>query len=347
MNNLSSLKYIQKLTENIKPELAYTDAVSLDIWQNQAREKLRDLLGLPLPNCELEFEVLEEKECKTYKKVSFQFQSEPGYYVPCTLLIPNGIKKTKVVICLQGHSTGAHISIGVERFPTDKDLIASGRDFAVRVVEEGYCAIALEQRYMGVKGQDSQGNASCIVAHAAMAGLLIGRTPIGERVWDVMRLIDVIEAHLTEYIDSTQIICMGNSGGGTTAFYASCLEERISMSIPSCCVCSYEESIMAMNHCSCNYIPGIRNYFNMGDLGCLIAPRPLIVVCGTEDPIFPLSGVEKSFAIISRAYQKMEREEFCYLIKGKGGHQFYPDDVWPIVHQIEKRDDVYEKSNER
>jgi hypothetical protein len=72
----------------------------------------------------------------------------------------------------------------------------------------------------------------------------------------------------------------------------------------------------------------------MGDLGCLIAPRPLVVVCGIKDKIFPLHGVEKSFEIIKSAYQKSGKEELCHLVKGDGGHQFYPDDAWPVAKKM-------------
>ena len=72
----------------------------------------------------------------------------------------------------------------------------------------------------------------------------------------------------------------------------------------------------------------------MGDLGCLIAPRPVVVTCGKEDPIFPLSGVEKSFVIMQRAYNNIGKGNLCHLVRGNGGHQFFPDDVWPVVHQI-------------
>lgn len=127
---------------------------------------------------------------------------------------------------------------------------------------------------------------------------------------------------------------MGNSGGGTATFYASCMDERIRFSMPSCAVCTYEASIMAMNHCPCNFIPNIRRYFNMGDLGGLIAPRPLVVVCGKEDPIFPLDGVVETFALIRDAYKQFDKEELCHLIKGEGGHQFYPDEAWPVLKQM-------------
>ena len=189
---------------------------------------------------------------------------------------------------------------------------------------------------MGGTGQSETGTPACIASNAGMATLLLGRTAIGERVWDIMRLIDVIYAHLTEYIDTEKLICMGNSGGGTATFYASCMDERIRYSMPSCAVCTYEASIMAMHHCPCNFIPGIRNDFNMGDLGGLIAPRPLVVVCGVEDPIFPIDGVEETFSRIRQGYKALDKEDMCHLVKGNGGHQFYPDDAWPVMRELLK-----------
>jgi len=331
----TSKEYILEMAKNTVPVMAYKDDNCLKEWQRTAREKLTELLGLPLQSGEKDFMILSKQELDTYIKIDFEFQSEPGYYVPCSLLVPKGVDKPLPgVICLQGHSTGAHISLGIPKFERDAKSIAGGRDFAVRAVKEGFCAIAIEQRYMGVKGQNEEGRPSCFTDNAAMGSFLMGRTAIGERVWDISKLIDVMEEHLTDYIDIDHIICMGNSGGGTATFYASCYDERIHMSIPSCALCTYEESIMAMHHCMCNLIPGVRTYFNMGDLGCLIAPRPLIVVCGKEDTIFPLHGVKASYEIIQKAYKKEGKELLCHLVIGDGGNQLYPDEVWPIVKEI-------------
>ena len=278
---LTSKEYILQLAGETEPALAFKEGMNFQDWQQEAHAKLEELLGLPLPACEPEFQVTSEEETEDYTGISFIFQSEPGYYVPCTLLVPKGVDKPiPGVICLQGHSKGAHISLGKVIYESDAQSIAGGRDFAVRAVKEGFCAIAMEQRYMGVLGGTDDGQPACLRDNAAMGSFLLGRTPIGERVWDVHKLIDVIEAHLTQYIDPSKIICMGNSGGGTATFYASCYEKRICLSMPSCAVCTYDDSIMAMWHCPCNCIPGIRKYFNMGDLGGLIAPRPTVIVCG-------------------------------------------------------------------
>jgi len=127
---------------------------------------------------------------------------------------------------------------------------------------------------------------------------------------------------------------MGNSGGGMITCYAACLEERIKLAIPSCSVCSYETSILAVPHCPCGVIPGIRKYFEMGDLGCMIAPRPFVMVSGAMDTVFPFHGAKTSFDIIHSAYERIEKESVCQLIIGNGGHQFYPEEAWPVALEL-------------
>ena len=78
----------------------------------------------------------------------------------------------------------------------------------------------------------------------------------------------------------------------------------------------------------------IIKYFNMVDLGSLIAPRRFVMVNGIEDSIFPIKGAEESFEVIKKAYKKVGKEDLCHMVKGKGGHQFFPDVTWPIVKSI-------------
>lgn len=329
---MKSIEFTQQLMQKIAPKMAYCDTTNHERWKEEAHSKLEELLGLPLDACEDCFEVIGDVTEQDYRSLVFRFQTEPRYYQTCTMLVPHGIDyPVPGVICMQGHATGAHISIGKEKFEGDKASIAGGRDFALQAVRRGYCSIAVEQRYMGENGQVATGAPACMVENAALASVLIGRTAVGERVWDIHRLIDIIEKYLTEFIDATQIICMGNSGGGTTTFYAACYDERIQIAIPSCAVCTYDDSIAAMYHCCCNYVPNIRAYFNMGDLGCLIAPRGLFVVSGESDPIFPLTGAKASVEIIRKAYEKLDAKEHCFHVIGAEGHQFYPEDVWPAV----------------
>ena len=314
--------------------MTFDEAKDYTEWQKTAKAKLEELLGLPFGECEDDFRVISEDVTPEYRRIAFEFQSEEGYYLPCELLIPSDADgPLPVVICLQGHSSGKHISLGIEKFADDMDTIIHS-DFALQAIKEGYCALVFDQRYMGQTGQATDGTPSCFAENRAMVSLLIGRTAIGERVWDVKRLIDVVEEHFTVYVDSERIICLGNSGGGTATFYAACLDERIHLAIPSCAICTFEESILPIHHCGCNYIPNIRKYFNMGDIGCLIAPRKLIQVNGTQDHLFWIGGARACYRVIQKAYRKMGCQNNCCMIEGESGHQFYPELVWPVVKKM-------------
>jgi len=327
-------------TAATSPSMHFDGSQALKAWQKEAREKLTELLGLPLEGCEDCFTVTETLETDTYREIRFEFQSEPGYFIPGHLLIPKDAQlPLPGVICLQGHSTGKHYSLGYKRYETDNEASIASRAFAVQSIREGMCALVIDQRYMGDAGHQENGKPACLKNHPALSTMMWGRTAIGERVWDVSRLIDVVEAHLTEYIDPKKIICLGNSGGGTATFYAACMDERIRLAVPSCAVCTYEDSIMAMHHCACNYIPFIRRYFEMGDLGCLIAPRGYVQVNGKEDKIFPIAGAEATFENIKLAYAQTGKEDLCRMVVGGAGHQFYPEESWPIIHELLNMED--------
>lgn len=324
--------YHQQLLRAITPSMRYRDGENFAQWQQKSRQKLAELLGLPNRPCDAALEITAEEAEAGCRRIYFRFQSEPGYFVPCCLCLPlTAAAPLPAVICLQGHSTGMHISLGMAKYPRDAGTLGGDRDFAVQAVRMGYAAITVEQRCFGECGGTENGP-DC--TDSSLTALLIGRTTIGERVWDVQRLIDLLEEGAFPALDSRRICCMGNSGGGTATFYAACLDTRIGYAMPSCSVCTYEDSIAAVHHCVCNYIPRIRLFFDMGDLGGLIAPRPLVVVAGKEDPIFPQHGVKAAFQEIERLYQAANAPDRCRLLIGPGGHRFYADLAWPVMNRF-------------
>lgn len=328
----TAYEYNKELIQKTIPQMAYTGE-NLEKWQKLAKEKLRQLLGMDRfvkvePQPEIEY----EKKIESATEIRFTFQSEEGYRVPCHLLLPDGVEKPPVMICLQGHSRGMHISLARPKYEGDEETINGGdRDFCIRAVREGYAAIALEQRNFGECGGNEKGP-RCF--ESSMTALLMGRTTIGERLWDVSRLIDLLETDFADKVDLTKICCMGNSGGGTATAYAAALEDRFALAMSSCAMCTFKDSIGAMYHCSCNYVPGLAEYFDMGDLMAMAYPKYFIQVSGIEDPIFPLFGAEEVFAKGKAAYAENDAGDKCAMVKGNGGHRFYADDAWPVVHKL-------------
>ena len=329
--------YNKSIIEAIEPALRYDGSESFAAWQSRAREKLAELLGMDrikkpaVPAFEIEY----TKEADEFTEYRMRIESEEGYSFPCVMLVPRARDaKMPLAICLQGHSTGMHISLGRPIHPEDEGDIKDGdRDFAIRALKEGYVAVALEQRNFGECGGKPNGATDCHVS--SMSALLCGRTTIGERAHDVSCAIDALLSHF-DFIDEGRILLMGNSGGGTATFYTAALEERITVAVPSCSVCTYKDSIVAMNHCVCNFVPHIAEYFDMGDIGGLIAPRSLVVVNGRLDPIFPDSGVREAYSEIERLYRAAGTPDRCRLVTGEGDHRFYAEDAWPVIRTLAK-----------
>ena len=301
-------------------------------WRRELDAKLRELIGSLPGRSPLNLRVVSE----TKHERRFVFSAEPGADVPCHLLLPEtGAAPFPVVICLQGHTTGMHISLGRAKHWKDRGALRGDRDFARQAVRQGCAALAIEQRCFGERKdrrQNRELKSDC--QHATMTALLLGRTMIGERVCDLSRAIDVL-AKFPE-IDTRKIGCVGQSAGGTVAYYGACLDERITITMPSCVVCTYEDSLARIDHCADNYLPRALEFFEMADLAGLIAPRPLAVVSGRQDRIFPMHGVEKAFARIQEIYTAAGVTDRCKLIVGEGGHRFYANLAWPVFRSLWK-----------
>ena len=208
MRNQNPRNVYRNFMENKIPEMRYDGTEDLTTWQHRTRAKLADLLGLDTFSlCDPDFLIESQTETDEYWEIRFSFQTEVDYYAVAVLRLPKNITgKISPMICLQGHSTGMHISLGQPKFPGDEETINGGdRDFAVHALKNGYAPVALEQRYMGeCGGNEKTGNPSCFPSfeftdgRSAMPTLLAGRTSIGERIWDVSRLIDVLEAEFPQ-----------------------------------------------------------------------------------------------------------------------------------------------------
>ena len=322
MNNNPEI-FHEKLYDRTERKLAFSKDADYPSWREAVRRKLTELLGManmPEAKGAPEIRIEAQEEHPDFTETQFQFESEPDYFVPCHLLIPKrGQKPFPVMICLQGHSTGMHISLGETKYP--KDEIHGDRDFVRHAISHGHAALVLEQRCFGEQGCNPEtGSPNC--GQATMVALLLGRTTLAGRVWDVMRAIDMAEAHFSP---GAQYGCMGNSGGGTVTWYAAALEPRIAWAMPSCAICNYEGSIAPIHHCVCNYVPGIRRWFEMGDLAGLIAPRPLVVVAGLTDRIFPIDATRETFRLIQSYYAAAGAPDACRLHVGGEGHRFYAE----------------------
>ena len=329
---LSPSLFHRQLMDSSQPSMSY-DGGDVAEWQARLRPKVRSLVGMPSGDrIALNPRTLWKRD-HTYGSIEkIVFSSEPGSDVVAFLCLPkNATPPYSFFICVQGHTTGAHHSIAVERDDNSIAMAVAGdRDFGLQCMARGIGALCIEQRSFGERRELVQEQVSTHGCHdAAMHALMLGRTLIGERVFDVDRSLDYLATR--HDVDCSRIGIMGNSGGGTISLFSAALLPRIKFAMPSCYLCTFRHSLMSIYHCADNYVPGLLQYAEMADVMGLFAPRPVVLVCGADDPIFPVDATQRAFSDLQKIYRAAGAADRCHLVVGAGGHRFYADDAWPVM----------------
>ncbi|HJN16751.1 MAG TPA: hypothetical protein QGH10_14700 [Armatimonadota bacterium] len=318
-------------------------APELADWRHAARPALRRLIGLDaieasheehLPPVRLFDEV---EEFDGYARRPGRIETEPNVQIEFWMLRPTGAGPFPLAVLPHGHEERGHDTYaGVAHSPEHRErrIVGARADVAVQAAQRGFVAIAPNTRGFGPSGiadlnarHDNRGCRSEL-----MHCILADRTPIGERVWDLSRVLDWA-CGLPE-VDASRVLMMGNSGGGVATVYASACDTRVSMAVPSCSYCTFVGKSGLIHHCDCNCVPGIMRFGEMHDVAALIAPRPILIVNGREDPLFPTSEVDRAVERLRAIYRAAGAERHFGFAWGPEGHRFYPDVMWPVVEHV-------------
>ena len=333
--------YLRDLCREDRRDFAFRgeSPEAFDAWRRDARPALRELLGLTRMERErADFEPCvtlgESESLDGYTRRKGSIAVEPFFRVPFWFLRPDGEGPFPLAVFPHGHhpKDGLDFAAGVAGSPEMRQEIEDeDRDVAVQAVRRGFAAIAPSTRGFpparvpDVGGRHGGSDCRSQLLHA----LLAGRTVIGERVWDLMRLVDW--AFAREDVDGTTVLMMGNSGGGVATLYAAACDPRITVAVASCSYCSLAARSGRIHHCDCNAVPGILRFGEFWDVAGLICPRRLLVVHGRNDPLFPAEEVRRAVDNVRRIFEAAGAPEAFADVTGPDGHRFYSDLMWPFV----------------
>lgn len=319
-------------------------------WKEKARYKLWEITGLDqMQKCDLNPKLLESKKMDGYKRDKIIIQTEPGVWMPFYVLIPGDLKigeKRQCMIAPHGHGSGGKYSTaGRKDIPAVKDAILHyNYDYGVKYVKEGYIAFCPDARAFGERrewtkqsdGEEDFMNSTCYqLNHMAIC---LGQSLTGMWTWDLMRLIDYIESREDCY--PTGIGCGGLSGGGLQTLWISAMDERIKCAVVSGYFYGYKDSLLRLSgNCGCNYVPNLWKYIDMGDLGALIAPRPLLIETGNRDPLNGERGlinVTEQVEITKTAYKLLGVEDRLYHHIFEGEHLWNGEETYKFLNKYLK-----------
>jgi dienelactone hydrolase len=318
----------------------------LQAWQAETRARLGQMIGLPtMRYTDFALESQEPVQCDGYTRQWFSIATEPGIRMPFYLLKPDGASgPLPTIIATHGHGGGGKESVAGRRdLPFMAEVIDQYHyNYGEVLVRQGYLVVCPDARGFGERRERAvQGDereqvlaSSCRVLNNM--AIPLGQTVIGMWTWDLMLLIDYLTTR--EDCDPERLCALGLSGGGAQALWLAALDERVRVAVVSGYFYGYRDSLLILNeNCSCNYVPNLWQTVDMGDLGALIAPRPLHIESGDKDPLNGPRGlinVDEQLEIARQAYALSGDQEKLAHSVFSGVHRWDGTEVYPWLKQV-------------
>ena len=325
--------YLQRRWRAVGRKLAF-DAESRPQWRAWRQKMLRKLRSLTghdtMVAADLQPRVTETRRIGDLIRQRVEIQTEPGVVMPLYVLRRrDAAGPLPAVIAPHGHASGGKLAVaGCREVPEVIETIEQHNyDYGVQFARAGFIVFCPDARGFGERREQAAGDdvlmSSCLWINNMAVPL--GQTVTGMWAWDIHRLVDYVATR--DDCLPGRIGCAGLSGGGLQTLWASALDTRIRCAVISGYLYGYKESLLDMHtNCSCNYVPHLYEYADMGDIACLIAPRPLLVETGTADSLNGASGlknVRSQMRIMRRAYRLLDAGRMLKHDVFEGDHRWH------------------------
>lgn len=266
-------------------------------WQQAARGALLDRLHMTdlvssTPRPPLTPERVALEQCDGFSLEEFRIQSTAGRTILVMVARPAGVPgPVPAVVAIHGHG-------GSRRSPFNPEEKIY-KEFGSVLARRGFVVASTD-----------------VGQHAPFEP---GRLVMGERLWDVMRCVDLL-ASLPE-VDAKRIGCAGLSLGGEMAMWLGAMDERIAATV-SCGFLTRMDH-MEKNHCMCWKFDGLRELVDWPDIYSMIAPRPLQCQNGLKEPAndFVVPIAQDALRGITPIYQTFGAAEKAVLHVHGGAHE--------------------------
>jgi len=266
----------------------------LQSWQNSLRNRLRTLLRVPeqLPDVPLDPRIESERRAEdgTVDRL-LTVAGYTGRRIPLRARVPAETLPASLpgVVCLGGHGSTLDTVFTEPRY----------KQFAAALAARGIAVVAVDISRHETLDPDT--------------------TLMGERLLDTCRAVDYLIS--LPAVDSRRIGCAGLSLGGEMAMWLGAMDERVR----SVCAMGFLTWMnqMERNHCMCWKVEGIREACDFPDIYALIAPRPLMLQLGRQEPFdqFNVIQGESAFRELRRAWLAAGQPQNVQFLVHAGGHE--------------------------
>ena len=331
--------YADSLIKDLTYPLAWgnCDIKNFDAWRKAARQKVMDcmLTPPPPPADGYDVKVLAEEQRDGYKARKLEIRLSRYYIVPAYILIPNGKGPFPAVNVLHDH--GAHLFIGKEKMIRplaceDSLVKVDAEEWAKQLYEgqfvgdylakHGYVVFSADAPMWGERGQQEgprRDRYDMIAGNMMMYGIDLSAYMTYDDISGTEFLASLPE------VDAKRIGCMGCSMGGYRAWMLSALSDHIKAGASICWMTTTDEQMSfkysrTENGGFANCFPGLRRWLDYPHVASMACPKAMLFINGSQDKLFPVSGVEKAFKTMHDTW------------KSQGANEKLETELWNIPH---------------
>lgn len=251
------------------------------------------------------FHVTGRIERAGYRIEKLAYEAWPGLYITSNLYLPTRVEGRKpAVLYVSGHA----------REPKSH-YQAHARKFA----ELGFVCLITDTVQLG----EIPGYHHGPYREGWWHWYSRGYTPAGIETWCAIRALDLLVHH--PEVDADRLGMTGISGGGVTTWWTAAADERVRVAAPVCGTATLFSQIHDRTidgHCDCIWWINTAQW-DLGDVGALVAPRPLLIGSADRDGIFTLESIREVHAQVASVYRRFRASEHLRLVETPGGHSYH------------------------
>ncbi len=233
------------------------------------------------------------------------YESLPGLYVPANLYVPDSIKSpVPAILYVCGHARTQKVHYQAH---------------PAKFARLGFVCLIIETIQWGEVLGEHWG----CYARGWFNWYSRGYTPAGVEVWNAIRGLDLLSSR--PEVDREKLGVTGISGGGAQSWFIAAADPRIKAAAPVCGASTLEAQITTRTidgHCDC-MMPVNTFRVDFQNIGCLIAPRPLLIGQADRDGLNRVESVRRIYNDLKKVYNLYGVPENIGYIETPGGHSYH------------------------
>jgi dienelactone hydrolase len=289
-------------------------------WQNQQRDRFRQLLGGFPERTPLKTGVVGKLDGDGFRAEKVIYESRPGFLVTATLYLPPTPGPYPGVLVPCGHTENGKAA-------------GSYQKVCMLLAKNGCAALIFDPPGQGerkqILGSHDDHDRSTKAPYKStsehmvtgVAPVLLGQNLATYFIWDGMRGIDYLQSR--DDIIADRIGCTGSSGGGNQTAFLMALDERIVAAAPGNFITTtrIKNDRPGPGDAEQNIFGQTKYGIDHPDFLLMRAPKPTLILAATQDFV-PIEGSWIAYRQAKRLYGRLGFPERVGLVETDDKHGY-------------------------